>query len=148
LKHLLMCPAQTRKEWRCLFMTHIRKHLAATETNLELMTITVHGIQSVLKDSNLDHSRYSLIYRQLLEEQESIGWTNFLKGRMTTQWALHQNRHFKERGLLHSKTNGTTWATNLASKMLEEWLSCRPGILFLRLLTSASQVMLSQSEQV
>jgi hypothetical protein len=41
---------------------------------------------------------------------------------MTTQWALHQNRHFKERGLLNSKTNGTTWATNLASKMINEWL--------------------------
>jgi DNA mismatch repair protein MutH len=41
---------------------------------------------------------------------------------MTTQKALHQNRHFKERGLLNSKTNGTTWATNLASKMLNEWL--------------------------
>jgi hypothetical protein len=42
---------------------------------------------------------------------------------MTTQWAPHQNRHFKERGLLNSKTNGTTWTTNLPSKMLDEWLS-------------------------
>jgi hypothetical protein len=67
------------------FMTHIRKHLAATETNLEIMTIALDGIQSVLQDSNLDHSRYSLIYRQLLQEQESIGWTNFLKGRLTTK---------------------------------------------------------------
>jgi hypothetical protein len=31
--------------------------------------------------------------------------------------------HFKERGLPNSKTNGTTWATNLASKMLDKWLS-------------------------
>jgi hypothetical protein len=48
MKHLLMCPAQSRKEWRCPFMTHIRKHLAATETNLELMTIALDGIQTVL----------------------------------------------------------------------------------------------------
>jgi hypothetical protein len=122
MKHLLMCPAQSRKEWRCLFLTRIRKHLAATKTNLELMTIALDGLQAVLTDTNLDYSRYPPIYKQLLEEQESIGWTNFLKGRMTTQWALHQNRHFKERGLLNSKTNGTTWATNLASKMLTEWL--------------------------
>jgi hypothetical protein len=58
MKHLLMCPAQSRKEWRCLFMTHIRKHLAATETNLELMTIALDGIQTALNDTNLDHSRY------------------------------------------------------------------------------------------
>jgi hypothetical protein len=122
MKHLLMCPAQSRKAWRCLFLTHIRKHLAATETNLELMTIAIDGLHAVLNDTNMDHSKYPPIYQQLLEEQESIGWTNFLKGRMTTQWALHQNRHFKERGLLNSKTNGTTWATNLASKMLNEWL--------------------------
>jgi hypothetical protein len=43
-------------------MTHIRKHLVATETNLEFMTIALYGIQSVLKDSNLDHIRYSLCW--------------------------------------------------------------------------------------
>jgi hypothetical protein len=120
MKHLLMCPAQSRKKRACVFMNHIRKHLAATETNLELMTIALNGLQTVLTDTNLDHSRYPPIYKQLLEEQESIGWT-----RMTTQWALHQNRHFKERILLNSKTDGTTWATNLASKMLDEWLGLR-----------------------
>jgi hypothetical protein len=55
----------------------------------------------------------------LFEEQESIRWTNFLKGRLMTQWALHQNRHLKDRSLHNAKTNGTTLATNL----LYEWLS-------------------------
>jgi hypothetical protein len=62
MKHLLMCPAQSRKEWRCLFLTHIRKHLAATKTNLELMTITLDGLEAVLTNTNLDYIRYPPIY--------------------------------------------------------------------------------------
>ena len=123
-KHLLVCQAASRKEWRCLTVTKIRRQLDAAETNLELMTIALDGIQSVLTGSGtLDHHRYPAQYRQLVEEQEAIGWTNFLKGRLTTQWAIHQDRHLKERKLKTSKRNGTTWATNLASAMLNEWLA-------------------------
>jgi hypothetical protein len=122
--HLLLCPAASRQEARCLMMTQIRKHLDAAETNLELMTIALDGIQSVFTSTTLDHSRYSHIYGQLLEEQAYAGRTNFLKGRLTTQWALHQDSHLNETTRLHtSKRNGTTWANNLASTMLNEWLS-------------------------
>jgi hypothetical protein len=71
-----------------------------------------------------DPHRYSASYRQLVEEQGTIGWTNFLKGRLTTLWALHQDsRHLKDKKLKTAKRNGTTWATNLASTMLMEWLA-------------------------
>jgi hypothetical protein len=61
--------------------------------------------------------------QQLVEEQGTIGWTNFLKGRLATQWALHQDRHLNDRKLKTSKRKGTTWATNFASTMLNEWLA-------------------------
>jgi hypothetical protein len=53
--HLLVCPAESRKEWRCLMITKLRKHLDAVDTNLELMTIALDGIQSVLT-GNVTHS--------------------------------------------------------------------------------------------
>jgi hypothetical protein len=61
----------------------------AVDTNLELMNIALDGIQSVLTSNGTpDPPSYSALYSQLVEEQGTIGWTNFLKGRLTTQWAL------------------------------------------------------------
>jgi hypothetical protein len=122
--HLLVCPAESRKEWRCFMITKLRKHLDAVDTNLELMIIALDGIQSVLtSNGTLDPHIYSAPYSQLVEEQGTIGWTNFLKGQLTTQWTLHQDRHLKDKKLKTAKHNGTTWATNLASTMLNEWLA-------------------------
>jgi type IV secretory pathway VirJ component len=42
---------------------------------------------------------------------------------LTAQWALHQDKHLKDRKIKTAKHNGTTWATNLASTMLNEWLA-------------------------
>jgi hypothetical protein len=51
----------------------------AVDTNLELMTIALDGIQSVLtSNGTLEPQYYSAPYIQLVEEQGIIGWTNFL----------------------------------------------------------------------
>jgi hypothetical protein len=63
-------------------ITKLRKHMDAVDTNLELMTIALDGIQSVLTGNGTpDPNSYPAQYSQLVEEQGTIGWTNFLKER-------------------------------------------------------------------
>ena len=60
------------------------------------------------------HSSPSLV--QALREQNDIGWTAFIEGRLSTHWASAQQHHFQA---LHKKNTGHRWVSSLIQKLLD-----------------------------
>ena len=60
------------------------------------------------------HSSPSLV--QALREQNNIGWTAFIEGRLSTHWASAQQHHFQA---LHKKNTGHRWVSSLIQKLLD-----------------------------
>ena len=63
---------------------------------------------------------YPAIYHTLIEEQNHIGWLNFLRGRLSFQWHHQQGRYSSQfSDAEHIDSRG--WATSLIKTIWHEW---------------------------
>ena len=91
-------------------------------TDPGLTSLVLDGIMSVFEDSQMDPNSYSEQYREIVTQQNLIGWNNFFKGRWTKEWAVTQEAHLKQTGKFSAKCSGITWVTNLIDTMWKDWL--------------------------
>ena len=99
----------------------IRRKLEKMNTHPILQDIALDGIMSHIEDQPMDPLKYPDAYQPLVESQNAIGWDNFFKGRLSTHWAEHQERHLRNTDEVTNKRNGQTWTTNLAATLLDQW---------------------------
>jgi hypothetical protein len=104
-------------------VTNIQKHMDKSNTHIQLQEIALAGLKALFQSEELDHTKYPEEYHLLILTQQSIGWKNFLKGRLSKYWITQQDKHYKDIGLRTSKCNGTTWATNLIVEILNQWFN-------------------------
>ena len=85
--HFYQCKCPSRKAWRTSFIKMI---LDTSETlNLQptLMMILHDGAVGYLQcRDHLDPLKYPSQYRPLIQQQNTIGWLNFLQGRWSKEW--------------------------------------------------------------
>ena len=83
--HLLQCPSLSRKAWRKDFRTSTRK---SVESFLDpvLLDILIDGIESYFQAVPMDSTQYPPTYRQLVDQQSSIGWNHFVRGKCSLLW--------------------------------------------------------------
>ena len=99
----------------------IRRKLEKMNTHPILQDIVLDGIRNHIEDQTMDPYKYPDNYQLLVASQNNIGWDNFLKGRLSTHWAEHQEQHLRNTDEVTNKRNGTTWTTNLAATLLDQW---------------------------
>ena len=115
--HVLRCPhAASRETWKhgC---KSVRKWMRQQKTDPELQ----HGLYKALKafgtKENFDRyapTGYPSKVQECLNAQTHLGWTGFLEGLLTTDWAVCQQEYFQRIG---SKRTGHRWAVGLSKQI-------------------------------
>ena len=112
--HLTRCPDPTRQVWRATTLCATRKKLEKLGTDPVIIDIVLDGISSHFEDTLLCPNHYPDNYWLLVASQNQIGWDNFLKGRLSQEFATLSQRT--------TKNNGITWTTTLSAFVLAQWL--------------------------
>lgn len=121
IDHLPCCHSSSRETWRKETKKTIRQQLQACNTPLPLMELFLEGLHCVLYDKPISSIRVPVGTEDIAAEQEQIGWSQILKGRLSTRWSQHQHQHLCQAGLVDSRTTGSTWATSLIDIIFKQW---------------------------
>ena len=119
--HLYTCPHQSRDRWRKQVHRNLRKKMEKSHTDQTLADIALEGLTSFLEGRAVDIHDLPDKYHKLLEEQDEIGWNNFLKGRWSKEWSRLQEEHLISIGAKTDRLNGTSWATNMIGTIWTDW---------------------------
>ncbi len=65
------------------------------KTREMLTTVLTDGIQAWLTNTTLQPQNYPHTFRQLLQEQNGIGWRQVFNGRLSNEWQRLQNEHLR-----------------------------------------------------
>ena len=115
--HVLRCPhPESRLVWKkgC---RRIRKWMTQQRTDPELQ----HGLYKAIKafGTKQHYDRYiptgyPIAIQQCLNAQSHLGWTSFVEGFITTDWAVCQHKHYRA---INSRRTGNRWAIGLSKQI-------------------------------
>jgi hypothetical protein len=97
--HLFQCQDISRQRWRSATTSDIRKRLETNSTNPVLVDIMMAGLDSYFHSKPLDYSEFTEFdhpfhprrpYYSLMRHQDAIGWSHFLRGKLSHHWTLLQ----------------------------------------------------------
>ena len=89
--HFLVCNHPTRRHLHCQLITRLRKSLSSIVTDPTLKMILVEGVNHLLCHTPPSFPSTNSLYATLIQSQTGIGWDNFLRGFLSTEWMrLHQ----------------------------------------------------------
>ena len=103
--HVYQCEHQLRAQWRISLNDQILDALGAI-VDPDLLVIMRIGLHSYFTNSSPDFSaRFpngysSSPYFALIDQQNSIGWDHFVRGKFSTEWSTLQYFYAKRYGLL------------------------------------------------
>ena len=132
--HILRCQAlSSRQHWRKslrVLTTWMTKH----QTDPEIQAAIFFALRQFNKDGEYDTFLDATIptgdIRDCVVAQSHIGWTGFLEGLLSPQWARVQQLFYHRIG---SRRTGTRWATGLSKelwKMVFSMWDHRNSVLF------------------
>jgi len=110
--HFLTCSSSSiRKQRRINLWTNL---LQSLDTPHELTTLLVHGLQSFYNSqiTNIHASDHKAI-----NHQRKIGWDNFTRGRISKQFIITMNAHYKQKQRTSTFT-GIGWIKKIISFVL------------------------------
>lgn len=119
--HLPLCPA--RDGWRKDCYKEVKDKLEEWDTHPELMELLLQGLQVVLYGKAPASITVSQTVQHVLAAQSLIGWNHLLKGRLSSLWKSKQHAYLKDNNKVTSKVTGQTWATNVVTLLLQQWLN-------------------------
>lgn len=108
IEHFHQCPAHSRKKSNKVMLVDLRKKAESLNTRPPLIQIMLDGISNYLNGS--DHLNPLAVgphYRELVRQQNRIGWLNFLRGRWSLEWTRLQVLYFRP------ESGRGQWATQL-----------------------------------
>jgi hypothetical protein len=87
LDHLLMCPGESRRSIRRQWLDQLLQFLSEPHTPRCVKFTIYHHVQKWLEQSS--KSLYKPIddtFLKALDQQDTIGWRHFIRGRLTVTW--------------------------------------------------------------
>jgi len=100
--------------WREAFVKTLQEKATKLRLDPELVQIMKSGCLRFLRNQpTLDPSTYpDARHQRLIQQQNEIGWRNFMRGRWTKKWAHQQHRFSqKQKQTKTSKTIGRNWVS-------------------------------------
>ena len=116
--HVLRCRAlKCRKQWRRGLRT-VTKWMTTAKTDPEIQSAIYYTLRRYNRDGNFDSyvvpSLPNGVIKECVIAQSRIGWTGFLEGLISPNWAVVQEQYFQRIG---SRRSGTRWAIALSKKL-------------------------------
>jgi hypothetical protein len=114
IDHLLQCPAPARLEWTVSTL----RHLAAVSVKRSdhhdiILDIYVSGLEHWMSGTPLLSSDYPATFHDLIASQESIGWNQLLRGRVSILWAKHIDEFLATKSTNHPSSSGHLWVKSM-----------------------------------
>lgn len=125
--HILRCEHSHRMDWRTQLLIGLRNFFIQTNTSPLLSALLLDGLRQWFistTDLHLCPERYHPALRNIIIEQNKIGWIQIFLGRFSTAWSQLQ-RHFSS---CHSSTNDqnpqdSDWQAKLIQLIWAQWYS-------------------------
>ena len=87
------------------------------KTNGNIIDAIIRNLRKLRKSGGIyGHHYQDSNMRKAVKEQATLGWDQFLLGRISNKWSPIQSRHYKR---IHSRRTGERWAINLIIKIWE-----------------------------
>jgi hypothetical protein len=126
--HVMQCEHPSRQEWRTSMLSAVSKMCLKLGTRpllQDLLLDALHQWTESLPNTRLliRPHRYSPEVRQLICQQNLIGWNQVFNGRFSMIWSDLQDNFYARS---HSPDNpkrrtGQTWQATLSSCLLDQW---------------------------
>ena len=113
--HLLTCPNIERTKWKSRMNKDLIKFCQDTKVSEELQLLLINGISDHLQDTPLeDPQQYPASLQVLIQDQQLIGWDQFLKGRISKLWVNIHQKQLTQRNIQITLFNsGVGWSSHL-----------------------------------
>jgi hypothetical protein len=124
-EHLLQCPSPARRAWRSDLIKTLLKPLDKFLDPV-LHDILHEGLLCYFQNEPMDPTPYPPRYQTLLKQQDSIGWSNLLRGKFSVDWR-HLQLQYCSRHHRTMTNHQRQWLTTLLRTMWirihDLWLS-------------------------
>jgi hypothetical protein len=113
--HLFRCSTPEVSSWRSTFL-HDLRHACLNQWNTRygLVEVLCAGLTGWFQgDLPLDPADFPLSLRQLVHQQNQIGWDQLFRGRVSLLWSDLQQAHLSDTPGRHVAVTGTKWATDV-----------------------------------
>jgi hypothetical protein len=113
--HVITCPHPDARWLRSQHIFRLRQWLTDTDTDPALQHILLTRLMSLsLGTPSTPLTTTSSLLHTALDEQDAIGWTNFMHGWLTSKWATIQTEHYQRMG---HRRNGLRWTVAIIQKL-------------------------------
>ena len=122
LDHFLRCPHPDRKVWEVRFLRNLATYCNSKPcTSQALLDVLIQGLSNWLQittsatlhdgfvDGHLDASKFPDHFLGLITAQNSIGWGQLFRGRVSNLWVYHHDQYVSEQKLTDVKNSGSIW---------------------------------------
>jgi hypothetical protein len=116
--HVVLCPApNAKRQWKASIAT-LSQWLNKANTLPDIQSAILSRLQSWYEQSEpLPTPTYNWPgLNDLVLQQDSVGWRNFLEGGVLQEWAAKQNEYYE---WLQRRNTGKRWITTLIKKLWE-----------------------------
>ena len=116
--HVLRCSAlSSRRHWY-KGLKELSKWMTNSQTDPRIQAAIYFALRQYNKEGDyetyIDPTLPQGDLRDCVQAQSKIGWTGFLEGLLSPQWAVLQDAYFKQMG---SRRTGMRWATGLSREL-------------------------------
>jgi hypothetical protein len=112
--HFYHCSTPCRRKWKSKLITTLRVKAEKLNTRPPLIDVMLEGVLLFLQGADhLDPSTVPPPYRELVRQQNRIGWLNFLNGRWSLEWKKLQSN------FCQPESGNSQWASQMIRTLWE-----------------------------
>jgi hypothetical protein len=126
--HVIKCGAASRQRWRDKFLQEINMFHDKAETYPLLRHLWNEAIQEWLRTDEPDILVSPVLYhtdvREVIIQQNRIGWRQLINGRFSTAWSLIQEEYYRrlrQQTGTADRRSGETWQKQFIVKIWKQW---------------------------
>jgi hypothetical protein len=119
-----------RNDWRTTLIKDLKNTLQHTDMQPDLSLMIIQGIRGALLDPNyqMQEEQRKPRFKQIVKEQNQIGWNQLFKGRFSHKWVQCQHIHTQlEPGTDSTQQSGEIWLKRVLNRLWTStwnvWLS-------------------------
>ena len=119
--HVIVCPHPCTNDLWNEQISNLKQWLRYPKTNGNIIEAIILNLKKLRKSGGIyGHHYQDIRMRKAVQDQNNIGWDQFMLGRISTRWSTIQDRHYKR---IQSRRTGERWAAHLIMKVWDVHLS-------------------------
>jgi hypothetical protein len=108
--HIFRCPDPVRQQTRRNLLPQLQIDLQDIQTAPDLLRFIMTGLHRWIQTGRDDYKPTRRCFRTLALSQSAIGWAQIWRGRISLEFASHQEKFFRRNHADSTKCTGPLWA--------------------------------------